>query len=340
MKMNKNISYLLVSLTMFSFIGCTNKTTSSTDSSSNSQTPTSIQANNTTVIDSTNPFALTDNSSYFCPFVFNGTDLIFSNPDENNRISTIPDPLPKNILTSSNVTDFADYSADNITLIDKNIYFSNGSDNNALSSFNITHKIYTKLNTHSIHNLISVNTDLFYLNKSDDNKIYKYDTMTSKSALVCADSAGSLIVNGDFIIYQNLSDDSKLYAIKTDGTSRQKLTDYAANSFVVFDGQLLFFNSSDNNNLYSLDPSTLDCKRIYIMNGFQLKVIDKSLYFINGDDSNNLYSLSVDLKNSAATYKPEISEGINVYYLTTKGIFYSPSINVNNIYYKQFSGQS
>lgn len=73
------------------------------------------------------------------------------------------------------------------------------------------------------------------------------------------------------------------------------------------------------------------------MNGFQLKIINNSIYFINGDDSNNLYSLSVDLKNSTATYKPEISEGINEYYLTSTGIFYSPSINVNSIYFKNFS---
>ena len=158
--------------------------------------------------------------------------------------------------------------------------------------------------------------------------------------LVCADSVGSFIVSGDFIIYQNLSDNSKLYSIKTDGTNKQKLTDYTANSFVVFDGQLLFFNSSDNNNLYSIDPSTLKCKRLYIMNGFQLKIINKSLYFINGDDSNNLYSLSVDLAKSTATYKSEISEGINEYYLTAAGIFYNPSINVNNIYFKKFSTKS
>lgn len=337
--MNKIILYILASLTMISFIGCANKTTSSTPPSSSTSSTTSIQATNAILTESI-PFTLTSNSSYFCPFVFNGTDLIFPNPNENNRISTIADPLPKNILSSSDVVDFEDYSADNIALIDKTIYFSNGSDNNALSSFNITDKIYTKLNTHSVNNLIAINTELFYMNKSDKNRIYKYDTITLKVMLISADSVGSFIVNGDFIIYQNLSDNSKLYSIKTDGTNRQKLTDYTANSFVAFDGQLLFFNSSDNNNLYLIDPSTLDCKRIYIMNGFQLKAIDKSLYFINGDDSNNLYSLSVDFENSTATYKSEISEGINNYYLTSVGIFYSPSINVNNIYYKEFPTQS
>jgi len=337
--MNKKILYLLLSLTMLSFVGCSNTATSSTDPKSSAPSTTSIQVANA-IVTASSPFTLTDTSSYFCPFVFNGTDLIFSNPDENNRISTIPDPLPADILQSKNVTDFVDYSADNIALIDKTIYFADGSNNNALCSFDIINKAYTKLNAHSIHNLITVNNDLFYMNKNDNNKIYKYDTTTSKAMLISTDNVESFIINGDFIIYQNLSDNSKLYSIKTDATSRQKLTDYTANSFVVFDGQLLFFNSSDNNNLYSIDPSTLDSKRLYIMNGFQLKVIDKSLYFINGDDSNNLYSLSVDLKNSTVTYKPEISQGINEYYLTSTGIFYSPSINVNNIYFKKFSTQS
>jgi outer membrane protein assembly factor BamB len=164
--------------------------------------------------------------------------------------------------------------------------------------------------------------------------------------LVCSDSVGSFIASGDYIIYQNLSDNGKLYSIKTDGTNRQKLidptcpTDFTATSFVVLDGQLLFFDSSDNNNLYTFDPSTSKYTRLCIMNGSQLKIINKSLYFINGDDSNNLYSLSVDFNASAATYKPEISQGINEYYLTSAGIFYSPSINVNNIYFKKFPAQS
>lgn len=337
--MNKQLLYLLPILTMFSFIGCGTKVTPSADVNANNSSAASIQSANTTTTESI-PFTLTANSSYFCPFVFDETNLIFPNPDENNKISIIPDPLPENILQSKDVTDFADYSADNITLIDKNIYFADGSINNALCSFDISNKTYTKLNTHSVHNLIASNTDLFYINKIDENRIYKYDTTTSKAMLISADSVGSFIVNGDFIIYQNLSDNSKLYSIKSDGTSRQKLTDYTANSFVVFDGQLLFLNSSDNNSLYLIDPSTLDCKRLYIMNGFKLKIIDKSLYFINGDDSNNLYSLSVDLKTPTATSKPEISQGINEYYLTSTGIFYNPSINVNNIYFKKLSTQS
>ena len=151
--------------------------------------------------------------------------------------------IPIIYASAGAVTDFADYSADNIAIIDNNIYFSNGSINNALCSFDITNKTYTKLNNDSIHNLIAVNTDLFYMNKNDENKIYKYDTINSSIILICPDNVGSFILNGDFIIYQNFSDHSKLYSIKTDGTSKQKLTDYPANSFVVFESQLLFFNS-------------------------------------------------------------------------------------------------
>lgn len=113
-------------------------------------------------------------------------------------------------------------------------------------------------------------------------------------------------------------------------------TDYTANSFVVYDNQILFFNSSDNNNLYTFDVSTLICKRLYIINGTQLKFINKSLYFINEDDSNNLYSLSIDFKKPTVTYRDEIPQGINEYYLTSTGILYSPSININNIYFKSF----
>ena len=75
------------------------------------------------------------------------------------------------------------------------------------------------------------------------------------------------------------------------------------------------------------------------MNGFQLQTINDSIYFINNDDINNLYSLSIDSTTSEVTLTPEISFGINYYYLTSSGIFYSPSINVNNIYYKSFTNK-
>lgn len=335
--MKKKVLCFLLSLTTFTFIGCSNKNEVPNKTPSNANT--TIQANNA------NPktpvqFTLSDTSYFYCPFVFNGTDLIFPNPDENNRISTIPDPLPKDILQSKDVTDFANYSADNIVLVNGILYFSNGSEGNALCSFNLSDKTYSKLNENSIHNLIAVDNQLFYLNKFDNNKLYNYDITTKSVKALSSDSVGSFIISGDFIIYENLTDNSKLYSLKIDGTNRQKLTDYTANSFIPFNGELLFFNSSDNNNLYTLNPSTLESKRLSIMNGFQLKILNNSLYFINGDDSNSLYSLSVDLQQSTVTFKPEISEYINSYYLTQAGIFYEKGINVNNIYFKAFSGKA
>lgn len=335
--MNKKILCIMLSLTIFTLIGCNNNDKTANDITPNKTISTQSTANESIPFI---PFSLLDTSYLYCPFVFNDTDLIFPNPDENNRISIIPEPLPETILKSTDITDFADYSSDNIALLNGILYFANSSDGNALYSLNISDKTYSKLNEHSVHNLICVDDKLYYLNKVDDNKLYKYDTSTKKVQSLSSDRVGSFIINGDFIIYENLSDSSKLYSLRIDGSNRQKLTDYTANSFIPFDGELLFFNSSDNNNLYSLNPTTLESRRLFIMNGFQLKSISNSLYFINGDDSNSLYSMSVDLQQSKIDIKPEISESINTYYLTESGIFYEKGINVNNIYFKSFSSKS
>lgn len=335
--MKRKILCLILSLTTFTFIGCANNSTSSNNVAPNETS--SIQSTNYTPA-TFKPLSLSDTSYTYCPFVFNDTDLVFPNPDENNRISIIPEPLPKDILQSKDITDFADYSSDNITLLNGILYFANGSDGNSLSSFNISDKSYSEINNHSVHNLIGVGDQLYYLNKIDDNKLYRYDINAKKVQSLSADQVGYFLINGDFIVYENLSDGSKLYSIKTDGTNREKLTDYTSNSFMPFDGELLFFNSSDNNNLYSLNPTTLESRRLSIMNGFQLKSINNSLYFINGNDSNSLYSMSVDLQQSKVDIKSEISDPINNYYLTQSGIFYEKSINVNNIYFKSFSSQS
>lgn len=332
--MKKKLLYFLISITLFTLMGCSNKTKDSTSNNSSN-----IQANSNSGITYTQ-FSLSDNSYFYCPFLFFDNSLIFNNPDENNKISIISNPLPKDILQSKDIKDFANYSSDNMVLVNETLYFADGSKNNALCSLTIPDKTYLELNKNSVHNLIAVDDQLFYLNKSDNNKIYKYDTTNNRSNSISSDSVGSFIISGDFIIYENLSDNSKLYSIKADGSSRQKLTDYTANSFVPFDGELLFFNSSDNNNLYSMNPTTLECKRIYIMNGSQLKIINNTLYFINGDDGNYLYSLSVDLQKPSVSFKPYISESINKYFLTPEGIFYEKGINVNNIYYKSISSKS
>lgn len=334
--MKKTILLLALSFTTLTFMGCGNATTPN-----KTETPVkSLQSSNNNA-DAFPLFSLSDSYYSYNPFIFNGADLLFANPDENNRVSIIPSPLPEtNILESKSVTDFADYYADNLVLIGSTLYFANGSDGNTLCSLTLPDKTYSKLTEHSIHSLIAVDNDLFYINKSDSNKLYKYDTDKRNVEALTQDSVGKFIITGDFIIYENLSDSAKLYSVTVNGKSKQKLTDYTANSFIPYEGQLLFFNSSDKNGLYALDPTTLETRRISIMNGFDLKSIDDSLYFINGDDSNYLYSLTVDLETSKVTAEPYISTSINKYFPTTEGIFYEKGINVNNIYYKSFSKNS
>lgn len=337
--MNKKISYLILCITLTTFIGCGAKDDNldNTPISSNNKNTLNSYADSEPIKDSSSfEFELTDTQNYYSPFIFYGTDLIFSNPEENNRISIIPDPIKPEVLKSELITDFADYSANNIALINDILYFSNGAENNSLCSINIEDKNYTKINTHSINNLTNYEDKLLYTNKSSNNSLYIFDTTTSKVDQVTSDSVGYFIVNNGYIIYQNLTDNSKIYSINIDGTERQKLTDYTANSFMSYDGELLFFNSSDNNSLYSINPSTLNCKRLCIMNGSQLQNINNSLYFVNKDDFNYLYSLNVDLDEGTVKYSIEIKENINKYYATSTGIFYEPSTNVNNIKFKEF----
>lgn len=341
--MKKKTICIILSITLLNIVGCGKADKEATNSKPNTSASTSpITATSTTYnADNSNDsnFKINGESYYFCPFIFNGTDLIFTNPDENNRISIIPDPLPENILESQSVKDFIDYSSNNIGIIGEYLYFANSSDNNSLYSCKLTNKETVKLNNHSVDQMIIVKNLIYYKNKADKNKLYIYDTETSKASLVTSDSVGQYIVNGDYIIYQNLSDNSKLYSIKSDYSDKHKLTDYTANSFITYKDEILFFNSSDNNNLYALKPTNLETRRLKIMNGFQLQTINDAIYFINGDDINNLYSLSIDASTSDITLKPEVSFGINSYHLTPSGIFYSPSLNVNNIYYKTFSNK-
>lgn len=334
--MKKTILFLALSFISLTLISCG-------DNSKPNETKApvkNLQSSNTDA-DTFTPFSLSDSYYSYNPFIFNETDLLFANPDENNRISTIPSPLPEtNLLESKNVTDFSDYYADNLALIGTTLYFANGSDGNTLCSLTLPDKTYSKITENSIHSLIAVNNSLFYINKGDSNKLYKYDTDKRKLMALTQNSVGKFIITGDFIIYENLSDSAKLYSISVEGKNEQKLTDYTANSFIPYEGYLLFFNSSDKNGLYSLDPTTLETKRLSIMNGFDLKSIDNSLFFINGDDSNYLYSLTVDLETSKVTFKPYISTSINKYFPTTEGIFYEKGINVNNIYFKYFSNRN
>ncbi|NFG62011.1 DUF5050 domain-containing protein [Clostridium sp. CMCC3677] len=331
----KILSLLLLCSTLF-IVGCTKQE----EKKSVDKSTSTISSSSELTSNSISPFILTDSTSFRCPFVFNNDTLIFPNPDENNRISMINAPLPKDILKSSDLNDLVDYYTGDLALVNSTLYFADGSNSNGLSSINVSDKTYTSLNKDSVYSLISSNDKLFYINKNDNQKLYSYDISKNTSSALSLDSVGSFIVNGDFLIYQNLSDNSKLYYVKNDGTNRTKLTDYTANSFIPFDGEILFFNTSDNETLYSLNITTLESKRISTLRGGNLKSINNQLFFINNDDSNYLYSLSVDLPNSKVDSKPYISESLNNYYLTSSGIFYEKSININNIYYYQFSAKN
>ncbi|NFF80973.1 DUF5050 domain-containing protein [Clostridium botulinum] len=328
----KILSLLLISTTLF-VVGCTKKEEKQTVNKSNSNISSSSDLSSNVI----SPFILTDSTSFRCPFVFSNETLIFPNPDENNRISMINAPLPKDILKSSDLNDLVDYYTSDLALVNNTLYFADGSNSKGLSSINISDKTYTSLNKDSVYSLIASNDKLFYINKNDNQKLYSYDTNSNTSSALSLDSVGSFIVNGDFLIYQNLSDNSKLYYVKNDGTNRTKLTDHTANSFIPFDGEILFFNTSDNETLYSLNITTLEAKRISTIRGENLKCINNQLFFINNDDSNYLYSLSVDLPNSKVDSKSYISESLNNYHLTNAGIFYEKAININNIYYYEFS---
>lgn len=278
------------------------------------------------------PFNLTDKTLYSNPFVFNETDLIFPNWEDNNKISIIKDPLPTNRISTTSITDFFDYSTESLTLIGDLIYFSNASSNNCLSSINLTTKEYIKINNNNVHNLLSSNDVLFYINKSDKNRIYSYNTLNKQSNSLSSDSVGHFIVSGSYILYQNLSDNSNLYKVNIDGSQNEKLTNYSVDSFVPYENKLLIINSSDNNNLYVLNPIDLSSKRLYIMNGEMLKSIEDKLYFINLKDSNYLYSLQINLEEESVTSSPVIKDGINNYFLTPTSIFFEKRLNVNNVY--------
>lgn len=192
--MNKKISYLILCMTLTILVGCNADNTNSNNSNSTEKNIlSSTSGSNDSEKDSSSKIELTDDLSYYSPFIFNGTDLIFSNPEENNRISIIPDPIKPNVLESKLITDFADYSADNIALIKDTLYFSNGSENNSLCSIDINTKDYTKINTHSINNLTNYKDKLVYTNKSSNNRLFVFDTSSSETYQVTSDSVGYFI---------------------------------------------------------------------------------------------------------------------------------------------------
>ncbi|MDD6794531.1 MAG: DUF5050 domain-containing protein [Clostridiaceae bacterium] len=304
-------------------------------SNSNAKESTSeekITTTSSTATKSTIPFVLNDKTIISCPFIINGTSLIYPNWEDNNKISIIDEPYPTSVLKTIDVKDKFDYSTDTIALINNILYYADGSKSNNLYSINLNDKKVTKLKEHNIHNITPVNNTLYYLDisseHSNQNRLFSYDTKDNKEKLITKDSVGLFLINGDFILYQNLSDNSSLYSIRTDGTQRQKITDYSVNSFTVYENEILAINTSDNNNLYRINPSDLTSDRIGIINGENLKSFNDKIYYINLDKSNSLYELKVDLSNKKISGSQVNSSSINDYYPTDAGIFIKKSPDV------------
>ncbi|MDS0525283.1 DUF5050 domain-containing protein [Clostridium sp. SHJSY1] len=332
--MKKYILLSLVFAATISTISCTNTTK---DSNSNSQSQISIPNNSgANSNDSIESLVLNDKTASPSSFLVNGTSIVFPNWDENNKLSIVNDPLPKDVLLSKSVSNFFNYPAETFAIVNDTIYFGDGSNNNNLASIKITDKSYTKLNNSNAHKITSYNTKVFYIdipdNYTNKGRLYSYDTQSKETKVISPDTVGKYIINNNFIIYQNISDNSKLYKIKDDGTSKEKLTDFSVESFATYSSQLLMSNSDDNNNLYTINSSTKESKKIATMKVTDLKSFNQDLYFISGDDAKCLYKLKVDLTKPEATSTKLLSDTINEFYPTEKGIFVQKGINVNNPY--------
>ena len=324
--MKKKFLATMLIFTSLALSGCSSNKTNDTSNSKNAL------PNISNGIDIETPFILDATTLYTCPFSIDSNNVIFPNPEDNNRISLVKEPLPKEFISTKDVADFVNYTTNTLTMIDGTIYFANSSDKDSLSSISFEDKIIKKLNNNKVHNLIASNKTLYYINKDDSYKLYCYDIASAKSEVLAADRVGTFIINGDYIIYQNLSDKDTLYKINKDGKQREKLTDFAVNSFVVYNNKILTFNSSDNDNLYLVNPTDLTATRLAIMRGEKLKTYNNALYFLNFDDSKHLYSLNVNVDTKEVTNSLLYDNGVNEYYPTDKGIFIEKSVNINNSY--------
>lgn len=331
MKKKFIISFLMISI--LTTVGCSNTNSTKPNNTSNSST---ISVKNNTSSNTFTPFVLTDKTTYPSSFILNDNSLIFSNWEENNRISFINDNLPKNMISKTNVNDFVNYYGHTLTLVNNFIYFGDGSSNNNLASINLTDKSYKKINNRNVHSIASSDNQLFYLDVPDDTnhqaKLYSYDIQSGVEKLICKDSIGKYLINGNFIIYQNLSDGGKLYKVTTDGQNNEKLTDFSVESFAPYSSELLVINSDDDNTLYSVDSSTYKAKRLSLIKAKDLKICNNKLFYINMNDSNWLYKLDVNLQSSEVKSEPLVQSSVNDYYFAENYLFYQTGIDVNTPY--------
>ena len=329
--MRKIISIVLGIASILTLTSCSTKnTTSSTEPKPNSSASVSTSTDNIYA-----PFILNDNTIYPSSFIVNENSIIFTNWEDNNKISIVNEADLKGIISSTNISDFFEYSATSLININNVVYFGDTSKSSNLASINLTDKTYTKLNNRHVHDITALNNEkIVYLDipetASNKGKLYLYDIESKKDSLLTSDNVGKYAINNNFILYQNLSDGGKLYRISPDGTSKEKVTDYPVESFTVFSSQLIVSNSADDNNLYIIDPSSLASKRFAIFNVRDLKTFNNQVLGIN--KSNILCKLNLSIESTEIKVESLTSDSINEYYPTEKGIFVQKGLNVNNPY--------
>lgn len=346
----KKVLLLLSLIFCTSLLGCTAKPSSSQNTQSQSENaPKQITINNSSTSGGSTdsnldkeafkkgytPFSLKDSAVYSSLFQVNGTTTIFPNWDDNNNLSIIKEPYPKNVINTSSISDFYNYPVNSLVVVNNKAYFSDADNKSTLSSIDLSNRAYTpNLVSGKVSNIIAVSNVIYFINADDGNKLHAFDINNNTDTIICSDNVGNYLVDENTILYENKSDNSTLYAVNIDATQKQKLTNFSVNSFGPYSGVILAINSSDNNNLYSISLTDLSTKRLAIMNGEDMKIINGTIYFINVSNNRHLSKMAVNLTSATpAVNFTDISDyEINEYYPTSKGIFARKGVNVNNGY--------
>lgn len=344
----KKVLLLLSLVLCTSFLGCgakqatsqndQNQTTAAqkqitTNSNSTSGGSTDSNLDKESFKNGYTPFTLKDSAIYTSLFQVNGTSMVFPNWDDNNNLSIIKEPYPKDVVNTSNVTDFYNYPVNSLVVINNIAYFSDADNKSILASIDLSNRAYKpNLTSGEVSNMIGVNNVVYFIDPNDGNKLHAFDTTNNVDTIISNDNVGNYLVDENTILYENKSDKSTLYAMNVDGTQKQKLTNFSVNSFAPYSGQILAINSSDNNNLYSINLTDLSTKRLAIMNGEDMKIFNEKIYFINVTNNRHLSKMTVDLTTPKVTFTDISDYEVNEYYPTSKGIFARKGVNVNNGY--------
>ncbi len=344
----KKIILLLFLVSCISFFGCSAQQSSSQSNQSQSgNTTKQITVNNSTTAGGSSdssldkeafkkgytPFSLKDSSIYTSLFQINDKTLVFPNWDDNNNLSVVKEPYPKNVINTSNVSDFYNYPINSLVVMNNIAYFSDADNNSKLSTIDLSNRAYTpNLVSEKASNMIGVNNVVYFIDPDNGDKLHAFDTVNNTDTIISSDNVGNYLVDEDTILYENKSDKSTLYSIKVDGTQKQKLSNFSVNSFAPYSGKILAFNSSDNNNLYSIDLNDLSTKRLGVMNGEDMKIFNGTIYFINVTNNRHLSKMTVDLTTPKVSFTDFSDYEVNEYYPTSKGIFARKGVNVDNSY--------